>query len=77
MPAPFPTPNQMLRMPTVMQLTGLARSTIYALIADNKFPRQVKVSENTAAWLASEIDSYLADRIAERDRATPAREGSV
>ena len=70
MKAPFPTPNQMLRMPTVMQLTGLARSTIYALMADGKFPRQVKVSENTAAWLASEIDAYLAERIALRDSAT-------
>jgi prophage regulatory protein len=69
MTAPNPTPNQMLRLPTVMQLTGLARSTIYALMADNKFPRQIKVSENTAAWLASEIDHYLAERIALRDAA--------
>ena len=69
MTAPVSTPNQMLRMPTVMQLTGLARSTIYALMAENKFPRQIKVSENTAAWLASEIDAYLDERIALRDSA--------
>lgn len=29
-----------LRMPTVMRLTGLVRSTIYRLIADQKFPSQ-------------------------------------
>ena len=67
MTAPILAPNQMLRMPAVMRLTGLARSTIYALMADDKFPRQVKVSENTAAWLASEINDYLAERIAMRD----------
>ena len=27
-----------LRMPTVVRLTGLGRSTIYRLIADHKFP---------------------------------------
>ena len=60
-------PLRMLRMPDVIYCTGLARSTIYALMAKNKFPRQVKVSENTAAWVASEIDDYLAERIAMRD----------
>jgi len=57
-----PTKNaqiHMLRMPEVIQRTGLSRSTIYALMADDKFPRQIKVSENTAAWLEHEIEDYL------------------
>ena len=57
----------MLRMPAVMQRTGLSRSTIYELTAAGKFPRQIKTSERTAAWVASEVDAYLAERIAERD----------
>ena len=70
MPTTDFAPIQMLRMPAVIALTGLSRSTIYQLAAEGKFPRQIKVSENTAAWVASEIDSYLAERIALRDSAT-------
>ena len=58
---------QMLRMPDVIQRTGLSRSTIYSLMAKGKFPRQIHVSENTTAWAAHEIEAYLAERIAERD----------
>lgn len=68
--AKAPTKNaqiHMLRMPEVIQQTGLSRSTIYALMADGKFPRQIKVSENTAAWLAHEVDAYLQDRISMRN----------
>ena len=61
------SPMQMLRMPAVIQRTGLSRSTIYALAAEGKFPRQIRVSECTAAWLSSEVDDYLAERIAMRD----------
>jgi len=60
-------PLHMLRMPDVIHRTGLSRSTIYALMAEDKFPRQIKVSKNTAAWLEHEIDAYLKERIAERD----------
>lgn len=57
----------MLRIPEVIRRTGLCRSTIYALVAHGKFPRQIKVSENTAAWLEHEINAYLNERIAARD----------
>lgn len=60
-------PLRMLRMPDVIHRTGLSRSTIYALVAEGKFPRQIKVSPNTAGWLEHEIDAYLQERIAERD----------
>lgn len=32
-----------LRMPTVMRMTGLGRSTIYRLIAEHKFPSPVRL----------------------------------
>ena len=32
-----------LRMPTVMRMTGLGRSTIYRLIAERKFPSPVRL----------------------------------
>ncbi len=38
-----------LRMPTVLRLTGLGRSTIYRLIADNKFPCPVRLGPRGGA----------------------------
>lgn len=67
----------MLRMPEVIQRTGLSRSTIYALMADDKFPRQIKVSKNTAAWLEHEIEDYLIARIAERGQETSVQTGGA
>jgi prophage regulatory protein len=34
-----------------------------------KFPKRVHLSENTIAWPESEIDAFLAKRVAERDAA--------
>jgi prophage regulatory protein len=39
-----------LRMPTVLRLTGLSCSTIYCLIADNKFPCPVRLGPRVVAW---------------------------
>ena len=44
-PAAVPTAFALLlRMGAVMQVTGLARSTIYKLIAENKFPQPAQLT---------------------------------
>ncbi len=57
-----------IRLPHVIQKTGLCRSAIYNLIRAGKFPKQIKLTQRSSGWLESEIDQWLADRIAERDR---------
>lgn len=47
-----------LRMPSVIQITGLGRSTIYRLIADQKFPRPVRLGPRAVAWRRIEIDEW-------------------
>lgn len=47
-----------LRMPTVMRLTGLGRSTIYRLIADQKFPSPVRLGLRAVAWRRSDLDRW-------------------
>lgn len=39
-----------LGMPTVLQITGLGRSTIYRLIAEKKSPTPVRVGDRAVAW---------------------------
>jgi prophage regulatory protein len=53
----------LLRLPMVMRITGLARSTIYKLISQNQFPVPVKLSKRAVAWLPSEIESWVSSRV--------------
>lgn len=57
---------QILRLPAVMQKTGLARSTIYALAASGTFPSPVKLGARASGWLEQEIEAWLATRISIR-----------
>lgn len=57
-------PAQFLRLPAVIDRTGLSRSSIYRHEAEGAFPRRVKIGANASAWLASEVDRWIAERVA-------------
>lgn len=46
----------------VEEITGLSRSTIYALIAKGLFPRPVKLTGKAVAWPESGVAEWLASR---------------
>ena len=52
------TSPDFLRMPTVMRMTGLGRSTIYRLIADQKFPSPVRLGLRAVAWRRTDLDRW-------------------
>jgi len=56
-----------LRLREVCQRVGLKPSSVYRLIGLGTFPKQVKLSERTSAWIESEVESFMASRIKERD----------
>jgi prophage regulatory protein len=47
-----------LRINTVMRVTGLGRSTIYRLMADDKFPHPVKLTPRVVAWRRVDLESW-------------------
>lgn len=55
------------RLPAVLVATGLARSTVYREIRAGRFPAPVHVGPRLSAWLAAEVDAWIAERVAERD----------
>lgn len=59
-----------LRLEAVKMATGLGRATIYELMAEGKFPRPVKLGEDSKAvgWVSSEIADWQKARIAARDK---------
>ncbi len=66
------TDMKVLRIASVVARTGLARPTIYKLMASGKFPRKIKLTTRASGWLADEVDQWVEDRIRDsrdRDRA--------
>lgn len=55
----------LLRLPEVKSFTGLSRSTIYLLIQRGAFPKPIPLVGRTVAWLQSDVDSWVQERIRE------------
>ena len=62
-------PEKHLRRPTVQDLTGLSRSTIYRLMEHGAFPRPVRLSPRTVAWRESDLAAWFAERAAKSEAA--------
>jgi prophage regulatory protein len=59
---------QILRLPDVCKATGLGRSMVYQLEADQRFPARVRIGSRAVGWVEEEIQGWLAERI-QRSRA--------
>jgi len=57
--------HKILRLPEVMKNTGLARSTIYKMVAAKSFPVQIALGVKSVGWLESDIQSWIEDRISQ------------
>lgn len=47
-----------LRIGAVMRITGLGRSTIYRLMADEEFPPPVRLTKRVIAWRRSDLERW-------------------
>ena len=64
MDATTPDPRRLIRLPALMALTGLSRSSVYRLAQDpglaaDAFPRSVKIGRRAVAWRESEVLAWL------------------
>jgi prophage regulatory protein len=50
-----------------MAKTGFKRAWIYNLMSRNEFPQSVKLGIRSVAWVESEIDEWIANKINQRD----------
>lgn len=66
MPAIAPVQERFMRLPEVIHVCGLSRSTIYDLISRSAFPAQVSLGGKNVAWMASEVSAWMNERIAAR-----------
>lgn len=52
-----------LRLPAVIKLVALSRSTIYLLIQKKAFPNPVQLSQRAVGWRQCDIDEWLESRV--------------
>ena len=61
---PAERPLRFLRMRDLVQMTHLSKSTLYAMHAQGKFPKVVRLSERTSVWVESEVLAWMEERVA-------------
>lgn len=49
----------LIKLPTVIQLTGNSRSKIYADVKDGIFPAPLKTGKRSVAWKFSDIENWI------------------
>ena len=50
---------KILRLPDVVEVTGLGRSTIYAKVAQGQFPKPIKLGDRAVGWVDAEIYDWV------------------
>ena len=59
---------RLLRLKQVKEITLQSTATIYRLMKEDKFPKQIKLSERTSRWIESEIIEVINQKMSERNR---------
>jgi prophage regulatory protein len=54
---------RILRLPDVISVTGLGRSMIYQMEADQRFPKRIRIGTRAVGWLEGEVRAWLQKRI--------------
>ena len=56
-------PRKILRLPVVLDRTGLSRSTVYLRVTEGRFPRPVSLGARDVGWIETEVEEWIALQI--------------
>ncbi|MAY57690.1 MULTISPECIES: AlpA family transcriptional regulator [Pseudoalteromonas] len=54
---------RLIKLKEVIEKTSLGRSTIYEFMTKGTFPKQVSLGAKSVAWLESEVDDWIEDKV--------------
>jgi prophage regulatory protein len=74
-PARDPSRERLLRLHDVVRSVALGKTAIWDRVRAGRFPKPVRIGVRAVAWLESEVQAWIAARIAARDDA-PAGAGT-
>jgi prophage regulatory protein len=55
--------TRILRLPDVKNRTGLSRSTIYALVKNDCFPKYISLGVRSVGWVEREVEAWITSRV--------------
>jgi prophage regulatory protein len=58
---PTESGSRILRLESVLERTGLSRSTLYRKMQDRTFPRALRISARCSGWRESDVDEWIRD----------------
>jgi len=64
--------RRILRLPNVLDRTGLSRSTVYQWISEGRFPKPVSLGARAVGWVESDIEEWISRQI---ESSRPMRRG--
>jgi prophage regulatory protein len=53
------TNKKLIRIESVINKTGLAKSTVWAWVKENRMPAPIKLSARVTVWNESELDEWI------------------
>ncbi len=59
--------HSLIRLAEVQKRTAYSKAWIYRLLKDNRFPKSVKIGSRAIAFVESEVNDWISQRIEERD----------
>ena len=57
--------QRIVRLPEVMDRTGLSRSSIYNFLSAGSFPSRIKLGARSIGFLEADINDWISSKIAE------------
>ena len=65
--------KRLVRLPEVLHRTGQNTVDVYAGMKAGTFPKSVPIGKRTVGWVESEVETWIAAKIAARDDGTAER----
>ena len=53
---------QIFRIKTVCEITGLPKSTVYAKMLNEEFPRPIKLGRRAVGWKSEELQAWISNQ---------------
>ena len=54
---------QFLRLPQVKEITCLSKSSIYRLMDEGEFPKQISLGARSVVWVRSHVEDWCAQKV--------------
>ena len=55
--------TKFMRLPQVKELTCLSKSSIYRLMGEGEFPKQVTLGARSVVWVKSQVEDWCAQKV--------------